>query len=164
LVLLLPACGSKTEPGAPAPGAPGGGGAAVDMKTPYLTEKKIEGMIALTKDNPNFWASRAGKPPSAATAEMHALAKKYGFSNFQDLAETAARVTMGMAAVGMAKLNASEFEESRQAMKDSPGLPADMKGLMQKHVEDTMAATGDLNEKDRKLVEKYYDRLDALSD
>jgi hypothetical protein len=64
----------------------------------------------------------------------------------------------------MAKLNASEFEEARQAMKDSPGLPADMKGLMQKHVEDTMAATGDLNEKDRKLVEKYYDRLDALSD
>ena len=156
LALILPACGSREDPAAKnAVPAAAVKAPDMDMSKPCLTDKKVQGVIALIKEKPDFLKDFKGAAPAAVSAEMEAAARKYGFANYQDLAVSLHRVTIGMMDVQIAKHN--------REMSEDEDIPAAAKEMMRDQMK---AATGgsELNKDDLKLVEKYFDQLEALAD
>jgi hypothetical protein len=156
---ILVACGPKG-------GAGGGGGedtkaAATDLSKPYLTDKKVEGVISLLQEKPEYWKDLKPWTPLTANAELEALIKKHGFSSYQDFAASFSRVSTGLAAAAMEK-SVKETDAARSKALSDPNLTPEMKKML----EDSTKATSpfsrefpELNEADRKVIEKYYDQL-----
>jgi hypothetical protein len=149
LVFVLSACGPKEGAGNQGVGA---AAPAMDMSKPYLTEKKVEGVIAILKEKPEFWGARG---PLAANAEMNAVAKKYGFSDSMDLSASLYRVGMGAMQAGMAK-QVGEMDKN-------PNMTPEAKKMMQDQVKTAMQGAGQINAADLKFVEKYFDQIQAVS-
>jgi hypothetical protein len=144
--------------------------AQADFTKPYLTETKVEGVLKVMKDDPTFWKeySKGWNPLTVKSkmADLDAHAKKLGFSDFQDYANSVTRVWTGMGLIAMQKAQA-------EALKSFEKVPADATPEMKKMMEDqkkamqeSMAEMNDgqkLNEADRKLIEKYSSQLEAAA-
>ncbi|HAK94411.1 MAG TPA: hypothetical protein DCM87_05275 [Planctomycetes bacterium] len=161
LAFVLPACGSREDPAAKNAVGPAAQAAGMDVTKPYLTEKKIQGVIAIIKEKPEFWDSCKGLTPVTVNAEMEAVAKKYGFANFQDLSASTYRVSIGMMQAQIAK-HASEMEAAQEGMDEDADTPPEVKKMMQDQMKAAMSMGQDLNDADQKLVEKYLGQLEAL--
>ncbi len=162
LAFVLSACGSKEGPETKGAVAPAAKASDMDMSKPYLTEKKIEGVIAVLKEKPEFWESCKGVTPVTVNAELEAVAKKYGFANFQDLATSTHRVGIGMMQASISK-NAAEMQKAQAEIENDPDLSPEMKKTLQDRMTAVTAMGQDLNEADQKLVDKYFDQLEAVS-
>jgi hypothetical protein len=106
----VPGSGTGVVPGLPgAPGLPGVPGAVAskndpkhDYTKPYLTDKKIQNLLAALKDNDNplksvldAAGSRTGFSGVKKTiAELDGVAKKYGFEGYEDYMAVWGRVTV----------------------------------------------------------------------
>src|SRR5262245_32655238 len=69
------------------------------IKQIKLTEKQVEGFIAAQKDMAAVaekMQSNADKPDPKVQADLEAIAKKHGFSSFQEYDDVAANVSMVM--------------------------------------------------------------------
>lgn len=137
--------------------------AAQDVTQIKLTEQHVKGFIAAQKDLAAVSAKlqdAGDKPDDALQNELEAIAKKYGFQNFQELDDVAANVSIVMAGLDP---ETGAFTDPQEALKkelteieaDST-IPADEKKKLVDELKEAIQTTPPLEHKENIDVVKQY--------
>jgi hypothetical protein len=167
--LFLASCGKGGGSG-----ASGGGDESTasapqsDFSKPYLSEAKVQGVVKVMQEDPEFWKEYAkGWNPltvKGKMAELDAHARKQGFSDFQDYTNSAMRVWAGMGLIAMEKTQAEMVKSFEKVPEDATPEMKKMMEDQKKAMLEGMAGMSDqqkLNDADRKLIEKHWSQLEA---
>lgn len=155
---------------------------------PALTEAKIQGYIKSVKDGHTLFdavGAAAGMlngkesigNAQAVVDDQEAMAKKYGFANFADYADTAGRIMLGEVTLGAAAsmnqvrdMTVKSIADYEKQLAD-PSLTAEMKASLTDSLSDAKksladmdadAKSGDqLNAADLELVKKFKTEIEA---
>jgi hypothetical protein len=143
--------------------------AAQDFNQVKLTEEQVKGFISAQKDLADISTKleQAGdKPDDALQNELEAVAKKHGFSSFQELDDVAASVSTVMAGLDP---ETGEFTDPQEAMKKELAdieadkeIPADEKKLLIEELNEAIKTTPPIAHKENiDLVKKYRTEIEA---
>jgi len=143
--------------------------AAQDFNQVKLTEEQVKGFISAQKDLADISTKleQAGdKPDDALQNELEAVAKKHGFSSFQELDDVAASVSTVMAGLDP---ETGEFTDPQDAMKKELAdieadkeIPADEKKLLIEELNEAIKTTPPIAHKENiDLVKKYRTEIEA---
>jgi hypothetical protein len=138
------------------------------VKQLKLSEKQIESFIAAHKDMGAIAEKmQSDKPDSAIQGQLEAVAKKFGFKDFNDYDDVAANIALVMA--GMDPQTKAFTDPPTAIKREIDEVTAD-KSMPEK---EKKQALEELNEamklaqpiqypENIELVKKYYDRLEPL--
>ena len=143
--------------------------AAQEFNQVKLTEEQVKGFISAQKDLADISTKleQAGdKPDDALQNELEAVAKKHGFSSFQELDDVAASVSTVMAGLDP---ETGEFTDPQDAMKKELAdieadkeIPADEKKLLIEELNEAIKTTPPIAHKENiDLVKKYRTEIEA---
>src|SRR5262245_465087 len=135
-----------------------------------LTEKHVEGFISAQKDMATVAEKMQGnsdKPDPKVQAELETIAKKHGFTSFQEYDDVAANISMVMAGIDP---QSKAFTEPKVAIqKEIDEVKADnsipekeKKQMLDELGEALKSAQPVANPENIELVKKYYEKIDAV--
>lgn len=142
---------------------------AADVKQIKLTESQIKGFISAQKDLADISSKleQAGdKPNDALQNELEAVAKKHGFTSFEELDDVAASVSTVMAGLDP---ETGEFTDPKEAMKKEladieadKAIPDAEKKLLVDELNEAIKATPPIIHKENiDIVKKYRAEIEA---
>ena len=170
--LFLASCGKEGGSGSGAAGGGSGSTASApeaDLTKPYLTDAKVQGVLKVIQEKPEFWKEYAkGWNPltvKGKMAELDAYAKKQGFADFQDYVNSSTRVMTGLGVVAMEKAQVDMAKAFEKAQADAD---PETKKMLEEQAKAMQGISGTadapkLNDADRKLVEKYWSQFEAAN-
>ncbi len=134
-----------------------------------LTEAQVKGFISAQKDLADISAKleQAGdKPDDALQNELEEVAKKHGFSSFQELDDVAASVSTVMAGLDP---ESGEFTDPKEAMQKEladieadKDIPADEKKLLVEELNEAIKTTPPIVHKENiEIVKQYRAEIEA---
>jgi hypothetical protein len=142
-----------------------------EAKQVKLTEKHIEGFIAAQKDMESFAEKLQGgatdKPDPKMQGELENIAKKHGFSNFNEYDDVAATISNIMAGIDPSTKVFSDpsvaiKKEMEEVTGDKTIADAEKKQMLDDLKEALKAAQPIQYPTNIELVTKYFDKLDAV--
>ena len=138
-----------------------------------LTEKHIEGFIAVQKDMSQVIekiqsAAFSDSADAKYKAQLRATAKKRGFKNFADYEAVAANISMVMAAIDP---QTKEFTDPQSAIKKEledvtadKTIPDNQKKQLLKELNSAIKSAQPIQfSTNVELVQKYYDKIDVTT-
>jgi hypothetical protein len=148
----------------------GGGASAQTVKQIKLTDKHIESFIAAQKDMTVIAEKMQGtpndKPDPAIQAELETVAKKHGFTSFNDYDEVSSNIAMIMAGFDpvtkqFTEPRAAIEKEIKEVTADSRIPDNDKKQMLVELNEALKAAEPIKNAGNIELIKKNFEKLDA---
>jgi hypothetical protein len=135
-----------------------------------LTDKHIEGFISAQKDMATVAEKMQGnsdKPDPKVQAELETIAKKHGFTSFQEYDDVAANISMVMAGIDP---QSKAFTEPKVAIqKEIDEVKADnsipekeKKQMLDELAEALKSAQPIQHPANVELVKKFWDKIDAV--
>lgn len=140
------------------------------VKQIKLTDKQVEGFISAQKDMSAVaekMQSNTDKPDPKVQAELETIAKKYGFSSFQEYDDVAANISMVMAGIDP---QTKAFTEPKEAIskeieevKGDSSIPEKEKQQMLEELNEALKTAAPIQYAENiELVKKYWDKIDAV--
>ncbi len=160
LLLQFPAPAAAQEATPPAP-----------LKQVQLTEKHLEGFIASHKDMlaiaERIQGAASDKPDPKVQAELDAVAKKYGFKDFDEYDDVAANISMVLSGIDP---QSKKFVEPKVAIqreieevKADKSIPAKEKAQVLQELNEALKMAQPVQYPGNvTLVTKYFDKLEAV--
>jgi len=144
--------------------------AAQSVKQIKLTEKQIQGFIAVQKPMSAITEKMQGtsdKPDPKIQAALEAVAKKHGFRDFSEYDDVAANIAMVMAGMDP---QTKQFTDPQVAIKTEiaeveadKSLSAKEKQQMLEELNAALKTAMPIEYPDNiALIKKYYDKIDAV--
>lgn len=140
----------------------------VDFKQVQLTEKTVQGFIAAQKDLAAMASklqAAGDKPDPKLQAELEGVATKNGFTNFADLDDTAANISMVMAGLdpqsGEYVDPVEAIKKEMEEIKKDDKIPEKDKKQMLEEMDQALKTTPPLQFKDNvALVKKFQKEIE----
>ena len=139
--------------------------ATSDFKQIQLTEKSVQGFIAAQKDLAAMASklqAAGDKPDAALQAELEGVATKNGFTNFADLDDTAANISMVMAGLdpqsGEYVDPVEAIKKEMDEIKKDDKIPEKDRKQMLEEMEQALKTTPPLQYKDNVAIVKKFQK------
>jgi hypothetical protein len=138
---------------------------SADFKQVQLSEKSVQGFIAAQKDLAAMASklqAAGDKPDAQLQAELESVATKNGFTNFADLDDTAANISMVMAGLdpqsGEYVDPVEAIKKEMEEIKKDDKIPEKDKKQMLDEMEQALKTTPPLQFKDNVTIVKKFQK------
>jgi hypothetical protein len=171
--LAVAVCAASAQPSAVLAQGQTPGANAQEPPQIQLSEKHILAFIAVQPDlealEGQFAQGDTDNPDPKVVAQLEQLAKKHGFANLAELEAVGFTISWVMSGIDPMTKKYSEayirqsIREEIDAVRAEKSIPAKEKQEMIKELEAALAGVKPVtNRANIELVQKYYDRLDAM--